>query len=173
MAWKNQLDFVSLGSRGIRGSKKVPKSCIESAEYIIQCYANGKLLDWKAGDSREPHVYAHFGNKSINISDTANFHLSASGLKDYAFTGLPVEGQGLICLNKTKKDLGYNMQLGAVVAVNAEDGKVLISNMMEQAHMAVSLTTIEYIEISSVTEFITLNFGDDGPASYALGLLDL
>lgn len=39
--------------------------------------------------------------------------------------------------------------------------------------MAVSLTTIEYIEISSVTEFITLNFGDDGPASYALGLLDL
>lgn len=65
------------------------------------------------------------------------------------------------------------MHLGAVVAVNAEDGKVLISNMMEQAHMAVSLTTIEYIEISSVTEFITLNFGDDGPASYALGLLDL
>lgn len=174
MTWQNKLDFVSLSSRGTRGSKKVPKSCIESAEYIIQCYANGKLLDWKAGESRSPHVYGYFGNKTINISDTADFHLSAAGLKDYDFKdSLPNEGQGLICLNKTKDDLDYNMHLGAVVAVNPEEGKVLISNMMEQAHIAVSLTTIEYIEISSVSDFITTNFGDDGADKYALGLLSL
>jgi hypothetical protein len=174
MVWENTLEFVSLGSRGTRGKRKVPASCIESAEYIIQCYSSGKFIEWAAGESRKPHVYATFGNKRINISETENFHLLANGLTSYDFKGkLPGEGYGLICLNKTPKDLGYNMHLGAVVACDTGTGAVLISNMMEQAHIAVSMKTIEYIEIAKPEDFITANFGGDGLKQYALGLLSI
>lgn len=174
MVWKNTMDFVSLGSRGTRGKRSVPASCIESAEYIIQCYSKRAFLEWKSGISREPHVYASFGNKKFNISKTEDFHLSATGVTDFDFTdGLPGEGCGLICLNKTKSDLPYNMHLGAVVAVDSESGAVLISNMMEAAHVAVSMKVIDYIEISSPQEFITANFGPEGLKKYAIGLLSI
>jgi hypothetical protein len=65
------------------------------------------------------------------------------------------------------------MHLGAVVAVNPEEGKILISNMMEAAHVAVSLATIEVIEISSPEEFIVANFGEEGLGQYALGILTI
>lgn len=173
MAWKNTLDFVSLGSRGTRGKRAVPNSCIESAEYIIQCYAKGAILDWEAGASRKPHVYATFGNKRFNISETENFHLLASGIKDFDFKGtLPGEGSGIICLNKTSEDLGYNMHLGAVVAVDTEAKKILISNMMEPAHMAVKMKTIDYIELASPEEFLTINF-EEAAVKYAIGLLSV
>jgi len=173
MGWQKKLDFVAISARSIRGSKKVPKSCIESAEYIIQCYANGGLLDWAAGVDRDPHVYATFGDRKYNISAEENFHQKAEGTTNYKFDALPAEGSGLICLNKTSGDLGYNMHLGAVVAVNPEEGKILISNMMEAAHVAVSLATIEVIEISSPEEFIVANFGEEGLGQYALGILTI
>ena len=168
MALTRALGFVTSGGRG---SKAVPKSCIESAEYIIQCYHAQKILPWAAGQSRAPHVYAEFGNKTFNISDTQDFHNSAAGITDYDFgDSLPAEGQGIICLNKTGADLtsdgGYNMHLGAVVATG--DGAVLISNMMEAAHVAVSSGTIQVMEIAKAEDFLEqLGDGD----TYAIGLL--
>lgn len=167
MAWSRSLDFVT--SRG-RGSKAVPISCIESAEYIIQCYMAGRILPWAAGQARLPHVFAEFGNRVINISDTPDFQNAAQGLTDFTFPlGLPGEGQGIICLNKTANDLdGYNMHLGAVVAVDRDEGKVLISNMMEQPGIPVRTATIDVMEISDPADFME-QLGNEG--CFALGLL--
>ena len=168
MAWA-QYSSLFVSSTG-RGTGTVPRSCIESAEYIIQSIYATKRLPWsKAGEAREPSVNAHFGGgKSIDISKTPDFHKSALGLKDYPFTALPGIGQGLICLNNTKDDLGYNMHLGGVVATDT--GKVLISNMMEPFGVSVTLVTLTTIEITNVADFRTDNFGSDA-GKYALGLL--
>jgi len=65
----------------------------------------GRILPWVAGQARLPHVFAEFGNRVINISDTPDFQNAAQGLTDFAFPlGLPGEGQGIICLNKTARN---------------------------------------------------------------------
>lgn len=168
MAWTHHSKlFVDASGASVAN---VPRSCIESAEYIIQSISANKLLPWtKAGEARTPHVFARFGDsKSINISDTAEFQNQAVGLKDYGFTSLPAIGQGLICLNNTTKDLGYNMHLGAVVA--ADTGKILISNMMEPFGKVVKLTALDTIEVTDVGSFRSSAF-DTESDKYALGLL--
>lgn len=155
-----------------RLTRSVPRSCIESAEYIMQCNYHGMALQWAAGASQTPSVYAYFGGGfEINISATPNFHEDPAvrGLADYDFKGLPLVGEGLICLNKTAKDLPYNMHLGAVLARNGTTA--LLSNMMEVPGISVAMVMPDTIEINAPAEFITRNMGPDGTKHYALGLL--
>lgn len=168
MAWDRYSElFVT---RGGRSSANVPRSCIESAEYIIQSIAEGRRLEWRSGETREPHVIAHFKDVTIDITATPDFHRSrdVAGVEDYRFAALPEIGQGLICVNKTGDELGYNMHLGAVVA--RDDDRALISNMMEEVGIAVMMVILHTIEIGSPYEFRSRNFSgiDD---KYALGLL--
>lgn len=173
MTWTNTSIFVEVSGRGYtRYKQQIPASCIESAEYIIQSIQGGTCLDWKAGETRTPNVYAVFGDgKEFNVSVTQDFHKQASGVTDYDFDGsLPGIGQGIICLNTSSSDLPYNMHLGAVIATDGIS-KILISNMMEQVGIPVVKKTIEAVEVSSVEEFFTTNFGASSRGSYALGLL--
>lgn len=147
----------------------VPKSCIESAEYIMQCIANKAVLPWSVGQTRNPHVVAYFGKGvAIDITATPDFHLGAEGLEDYPFTSLPNVGEGLVCLNRTKSDLGYNMHFGAVLARSGD--AALVSNMMEAFGVKVVMAIPDTIEISSPDKFRSDNFHVDS-AKYALGLL--
>lgn len=168
MPWSRYSElFVT---RGGRSSGNVPRSCIESAEYVIQSIAEGRRLEWRAGETREPHVIAHFKGVTIDITATPDFHRrrEIAGVEDYSFTSLPEIGEGLICVNKTGEDLAYNMHLGAVVA--RDDDRALISNMMEEVGMSVMMVILQTIEIGSPYDFRSRNFSgiDD---KYALGLL--
>jgi hypothetical protein len=147
----------------------VPRSCIESAEFIIQCYVAGHILSWQRLQSREPHIIALFGGgKSYNVTDTQDFHnLVVSGLEDYHFTSMPTVGEGLICVNKTSEQLDYNMHAGAVIGVFEDE--TLISNMMEPFGVPVNLTTLQTISIRTPQDFRSLNLDDAD--KYALGLL--
>jgi hypothetical protein len=161
--------------------EKVPNSCIESAEYIIQCIASNRVLEWKPGQSREPHVYAHFGKGVVvNISNTPDFHNKVPrGLTDFPFDslrgGLPGLGEGLICLNRTGTDLRYNMHLGAVVLVMERAGTppeyvVEISDMMEPFDQEVELVKLKSKLIRTADQFRSDSFRSWAP-NYALGLL--
>jgi hypothetical protein len=167
--------------KGFSHQEKVPNSCIESAEYIIQCIASNTVLDWEPGQSRKPHVFAHFGNGvTFNISNTTNFHNKApKGLADFPFEclrgGLPGLGEGLICLNKTGKDLYYNMHLGGVVVVMENAGfppsyVVEISNMMEPFNKEVKLVKLQSKLITTADQFRSGSFGTSA-GDYALGFL--
>ena len=112
----------------------IPSSCIEGAEYIIQCISKGSILAWKKNTARKPHVWAEFGGGvKFNISNQPDFHTDPKcvGLKSYPFgSTLPNIGYGLILLNKTSTDAtSYNMHLGAVVAV--DDSYTYISDVSE------------------------------------------
>lgn len=83
---------------------KVPESCIESAEFIIQSINNDVATPvWKGGGKAlKPHVIATFGgNVKINVSTSDLLSHNIKGLSDYEFDGqLPELGQGLILLRK-------------------------------------------------------------------------
>ena len=166
MPWATYSELFMSGSGRLRNP--VPRSCIESAEYVIQCIASRMLLEWSANQARDPHVEAHFGNGvTIDITAKENFQDSAEGLTDYPFTGLPQVGEGIICLNKTKTDLYYNMHLGAVIARSGD--RALLTNMMEAPHIAVMKAVIEPIEIGTADEFRSQNLAES--RHFALGLL--
>lgn len=150
-----------------------PRSCIESAEYLIQCIAAGKKLAWAgANKTITPHVIAEFGDGvTIDISAEVNFSDTARPqLKDYEFPdGLPQIGQGLICLRRVPSEEGYAMHLGAVIAVGEGGDVARISNMMEAASVKVEFATPQTIDIGSVEAFRSDNGLDD--SEYALGIL--
>jgi hypothetical protein len=152
---------------------QVPDSCIESAEYIIQSiYGENhgqRPLRWvRSGIERSTHVIANFGNRTICITATLNFHdQDFSDLVDYNFVSLPNVGEGLICLNKTS-NLLYNMHLGAIVASNANQAQ--ISNMMEQKGNEVKMVPLQTIKIIHCDDFREETFGSLA-SKYALGLL--
>jgi hypothetical protein len=104
-------------------AEEIPSSCIEGAEYIIQCIYNDKLHKWANNQKNKPHVMADFGGgKTIDITGTKDFHEKAicTGLADFDFRNGLKLGQGIILLNNTGKDAGkgkFNMHLGAVVKV--------------------------------------------------------
>jgi hypothetical protein len=148
---------------------QIPRSCIESAEYIIQCLAAGGLLGWAEGQERTPHVIACFGNNvTFNITTQENFHTDprCNGLVDYAFNGqLPAIGQGLILLNKTGADQPFNMHLGAVIATARN--RVKISDVSENGPVAM-IANWETKVLNTIEDFR----GDDYPANnFAIGLL--
>jgi hypothetical protein len=73
------------------GRSIVPNSCIEAAEFMIQCISKREILDWTAYTTREPSldVFAEFGGgRTINISRDEDFHIHlARGLQNYPFNG--------------------------------------------------------------------------------------
>jgi hypothetical protein len=148
----------------------IPKSCIEGAEYIIQCIAKNSALAWKPNTTRNPHVWAEFGSGiKFNISKEPNFHMDKKcvGLRSYIFGGgLPDVGCGLILLNKTSSDSNtFNMHLGAVVA--REDGYTYISDVSEKGKVQM-ISNWPVKKITHVSEFRIPGY----PTSeYAVGLL--
>lgn len=150
---------------------RVPKSCIESAEYIIQCIAQNSILKYNYQEIRSPDVVAVFGHRRFNITRDADIQNDAEGITDYDFSCcLPEVGEGIILLNKTKSDKKYNMHLGAVVA--RDSNKALISHMMENPKGKVVLAELETIEISCPEDFRTATFGPYGYRGYAIGKLE-
>ena len=159
----------------------VPESCIESAEYIIQCIANGTTYSWVANQPpRNPHVIAHLGNgKTINISTQRDLLEAAELSCSYNFNGLPKLGQGLICVNRTTRDIKpYNMHLGAVIAteMGGSKSRPVISKVLISEISEVNPSNVQMIQLdasntkwySSVAEFRG-NLYDEN--CFALGLL--
>ena len=151
----------------------VPESCIESAEYIIQCTAKSEILPWTQQEEREPYIYGLFGNGVIlNITQHENPPNGGTGLLDFVFTELPNVGEGLILLNKTTKNKPFNMHLGAVVAKGLShlgETYILISHMFHLKN-DYGMEKLITLKITDVNDFRKKTFPND-TASYALGLL--
>lgn len=150
---------------------QVPESCIESAEFIIQCIANKSYLGWKEGKTRKPHVMAEFGfNKKFNITTQANFHEDPScvGLRSYSFgSWVPDIGQGLILLNKKSADAStYNMHFGAIVAVDGSD--YYISDVSDSGGGVKLIGGWPVKKITNVNDFRIPGYPK---TDYAIGLL--
>jgi len=106
--------------------KEVPRSCIESAEFIIQTLRGREPTDWQPGQSAQPNIYAHWGEGGvINISKSEDVVDQLSGKKALPFNEREeggyyefTQGLGLMIGNVAEKDTKdrYNMHLGAVVA---------------------------------------------------------
>lgn len=155
---------------GFKPALSIPQSCIEGAEYIIQSIKLGDYaLSWAEGTTRKPHVLAVFGgNVQFNISNDPDIQNDSrcSTLTDYSFGSGPDIGQGIILLNKTKKNKSFNMHLGAVVAV--EGGKIYMSNVAESGTV-VMVKNWDVLAISKAEDFRTSNGFSD--KSFAIGLL--
>ncbi len=171
--------FVPVNDDGSVGMFEVPESCIESAEYLIQCCYIGKAIRWNSG-SKRPDVFAHMGNAIINITATEDCHttvMPAHG--SYPFSQLPVLGEGIVLFNvgKDAGKGGYNMHFMAVVATGSFGGRpaVLVSNMMERQLRAGERTKMKQLQVLIVTDPTTLAaafFGSKGK-NYLTGLLSL
>ena len=144
---------------------QVPESCIDSAEYIMRRIAdpNARQTRHRAGRS----ILATFSNRNFNASEDDFMKFNLEGLRSHAFTGLPDVGQGIILLNKTKKDLKYNMHLGAIVA--KEDRRAVISDMYQEVR-SYTYKPLKVIEITSVDDFARRTFEEQANC-YAAGLL--
>lgn len=189
--WKSAADLM----KALRECKIcLPKSCIQSAEHVIQVYYHylktvqpGKRPRTPTKQPQPPcsdnHtdnyitygcVYGLFGdNRSINISETENFHESTEGFTDYPFEEgqLPQVGQGLILVNKTTEDAGYNMHLGAVLGVSS-DGLIMTDyNELESGVVNLNLLTYNNtVKIKHVDDFRGQNYQQK---QFALGLLQM
>lgn len=155
-----------------KAALSVPKSCIESTEYIIRSIAlNNYSLSWTEGEAQKPYVLAVFGGgRTFNISAGSNFHNSPEcvGLADFNFNTINLQlGHGIILLNNRSHNTGqYNMHLGAVVAI--EGGYIYLSDVSE--HGKVYMTKSWAVNrVRNLNEFR----GHDYAASkgYAMGLL--
>lgn len=150
---------------------QIPRSCVEGAEYIIQCIAMNSVLVWKPNTTRDPNVWAEFGGGiKFNISKEANFHKDKRcvGLRSYIFgSSLPTIGCGLILLNKTSSDANdFNMHLGAIVA--REDGYTYISDVSQTTTKVVMVGDWPVKKITQVSDFRDTGY----PArEFAVGLL--
>ncbi len=142
-------------------SRQIPRSCIESAEYVIQ-EINGCTQAWtEEGQTREPNVIAEFGNGSIDISTSENVQDELTGKTNYDFdvdpdTGeelLPGVGEGLIIGNSSDQDLDpYNMHLGAIVARHRALNVCIISDVSEDGEV-ILIDPWRIICLQSVQEF--------------------
>jgi hypothetical protein len=155
---------------GFGPALRIPRSCIEGAEYIIQCIAvNDYARSWRVNQTLEPHVYAEFGGGiRINISEEANFHKNpiCVGLQNYDFATDPVIGEGIILLNKTKGDKAFNMHLGAIVAI--DNGTYYISDVSHRGRVIMNI----HWEIKPITTLNGFRGGTQYPhQSFAMGLL--
>jgi len=162
---------------------KVPNSCIESAEYVIQCIAQDKMLPWTHGDSRKPHVLAHFGNGLFcNISDAdviAWAFSNASTLVDYpfgthGFSHLPKVGRGLMLLHKTKLESKvYHMHLAATVASwgSHPKTKIAVTDMFEAWTGPVTLQPLKVRAVSDIGKDFRDAFFGPQASEYVVGLL--
>lgn len=119
---------------------KVPESCIESAEYIIQAYApNNRALKWKQGAEVEPHVWMHFGaGNSYNISTQEDVHdLVDAANTDFNFDTRPPklgEGVAFINIGPDNQPNGYNMHFMAVLVREGTASRTtgcVVSNLNE------------------------------------------
>jgi hypothetical protein len=119
--------------------KRIPVSCIQSAEFIIQTVHNSGLV-WKEGQDLEPHVYMHFGSgQSYNITTTENLQDVVTGANDDfdLASRPPRNGEGIAFINVSKENAKfYNMHFMAVLATSETDGEpsFMMSNLSEQRH---------------------------------------
>jgi hypothetical protein len=121
--------------------KEVPRSCIESAEFIIQTFHERDPADWQPDQTAKPNIYAHWGEGGvINITEAPKVVDELSGKKPLPFKPRKEGGYdefslglGLMLGNVTKKDMKgtYNMHLGAVVACHVDRKAAIYSDESE------------------------------------------
>jgi hypothetical protein len=160
-----------MNRRSTRERRYVPKSCIESAELLIQTYAKYSSLDttsvrqmmnqWNIKQKDDtvvvgPNVIAYFGGdtpRTLNISQNNNLLGDAAGLTDFNFNQRLEVGEGLIAIKTTPGDhnSSYNMHLGAVI--ESEPGKITLSNMMEVRGISVKPDVLQTITITEPDQF--------------------
>lgn len=113
----------------------IPRSCIESAEFIIQKIKDPNVV-WSANSrSRRPYVFASFGGGTrLNITTHGKLADALTGVSDYGgLSTLPQIGEGLIIANNEKANKApYNMHLGAVVARHRSKAAAIISDVSEE-----------------------------------------
>ncbi len=155
----------------------VPNSCIESAEYIMQCQSRGEIFTWTSTPpATSPSVEAVFGNGvRVDISKTeliAWAGQNGSKLTDYPFTTLPSVGEGIILLHKKNlTGIYYHMHLVAVLACYGDPtDEITVSAMAEPKSGTVNMATLKVKSITDLDEFRSEWF-ERQEAEYAIGLL--
>jgi hypothetical protein len=123
-------------------NKKVPESCIQSAEFIIQALTNPALV-WKDGQNVKPNVWMHFGSgKSYNITAEENVHeLPNESNIDFNFDQHPPGiGEGVAFINIGDDNVPnghYNMHFMAVLVAEGTERRgatgFVVSNLNENA----------------------------------------
>ena len=148
--------------------RKLPKSCIESAEFAIQLHHNPGHR-WRPDQERKPHVTATFGGGTVlDVTSSTNLVDDFAGVASYPFTKLPKVGQGVIIANRAEEDADdYNMHLGATVARHKTKEAAILTDLAESGDVTLVIPwSIKLIR--NVDDFR----GDDYVGSdFALGLL--
>jgi hypothetical protein len=147
--------------------RSLPRSCIESAEFAIQV-SHDPGLGWKPDEERTPNVQAHFGGATtFNVTTSTSLADDVTGVSSYPFTALPKVGEGIIIANRTRKDLPFNIHLGAVVARHKTKEVCILTDLVESGSVKLVMPwTIKLVR--SVDDFRGSDYqGKD----FALGLL--
>jgi hypothetical protein len=115
---------------------KIPMSCIESAEFIIQTHYN-KGLEWKANEERKPNVWMYFGcGTRFNISTQDLMEMNMEGVLNFDLESRPPQkGEGIAifnvgkCVRHLKK---YNMHFMAMLGCT--DKNLYMSDINEEEY---------------------------------------
>jgi hypothetical protein len=125
---------------GTPKNTKVPNSCIQAAEYIIQVHHKNGIFQWVEGADVTPNVYLHFGSGNpINITIEENIlnKIGNSHAKDYEFSDLryPEVGEGVAVFNigGGAPEGRYNMHFLATLAITGTKSRpsFVMSNLNE------------------------------------------
>jgi hypothetical protein len=148
--------------------RSLPRSCIESAEFAIQL-SHDPGLRWKPDEERTPNVQAHFGGgTTLNITTSTSLADDVTGLTSYPFTTLPRVGEGVIIANRTRKDLPFNIHVGAVVARHKTKEACILTDLVESGNVKLIMPWSIKLVTGSVDGF---RGSDYQGKSYALGYL--
>ena len=150
---------------GTLKNTKVPNSCIQAAEYIIQVHHRNGIFPWVEGADVTPNVYLHFGSGNpINITIEENIlnKIGNSHAKDYEFSNLrrPEVGEGIAVFNiggRAPKG-HYNMHFLATLAVLGTKSRpsFVMSNLNEIEDSEIAMVTLD-AEKENVRTFVGSN----------------
>lgn len=112
-----------------KGNPKLPVSCIESAEHIVNYGNDVRIPDYDTSQASDKNVDLHLSQnqrnkKALNISTQALSELNMSEYEDFDFAQSPIKvNQGIIAINQD--DPESMVHAIAATAVNNEQGQFI------------------------------------------------
>jgi hypothetical protein len=130
MHWSHQVFMEGLEPK--KKGKKVPESCIQSAEFIIQTTRpENQSQVWVSGMDLKPAVWMHFENGSYDITNVdllpeekGKVSPVLTNSRDFNVRNRPPgPGEGVAFWNvgSHAREHGYNMHFMAVLAISETD----------------------------------------------------
>lgn len=162
---------------GIFVGKQLPKSCIESAVHVIQCYEKKAASQWKNAETttKGVGVWAMFGNAMFCISRVTDVHekfVIKPVLTDFDGVNILLKpGRGIALANCLAGDAIFNMHFGAVLAGNLT--KMTLTDLSEDNSEVLNVCFENEVIVTKSTTVIADFRGGDytDPKTFKVGLL--